>query len=208
MALPLPERSSNSFLFDIVLEISSAGEGADFRGEEGEGGGGGVSGCCWRAPWAAGLCVARTLTLWILTLHTIWFLPVSCERGENHAHRPRGTRRGPTALSAPLRSSGCSSELFLLAAADSAKPSRFGSAFPFEKAVRRQFLQAREATNSEARAGREEGLKAFGRLREILREEGTRFLEEETRREKRKLTSRGTLTLFLPEFCYNWSSCV
>lgn len=127
-----------------------------------------------------------------------------------HAAREmRGeARRGPAIPSAPVRSSGCSSELFLLAAADSAKPNRFGPAFPFEEAVRRRFLQAGEATNSEARAGRGEGLQAFGRLREILKEEGTRFLEEETRREKRELTSRGSLTLRLPEFCHRWNSCV
>lgn len=207
MALPLPERSSNSFLFDIVLETSSVGEGADFRGEGGEEGGGGdvVSGCCccWTAPWAAGLCVARTLTLWILTLHTIWFLPVSRERGKNHARRPRDARGGE----ARSRSSLCPCAQFWLQLQTlpssyrrHAKLSSCGPTFPFEKAVRRQFLQAGEATNSEARAGRGEELQALGRLREILREEGTRFLEEETRREKRELTSRGTLTLRLPEF--------
>lgn len=65
MALPLPERSSNTFLCDIVLQASRVGEGADFRGEEGEEGssGGGGKICGWTVPWAAGLCVARTLTL-------------------------------------------------------------------------------------------------------------------------------------------------
>lgn len=62
MAFPLPERSSNSFLCDILLQTSKVGESVDFRGEEGEKGGGGKI-CGWTMTWAAGLCEARTLTL-------------------------------------------------------------------------------------------------------------------------------------------------
>lgn len=54
------------------------------------------------------------------------------------------------------------------------------------------------------------GLQAFGRLREILREEGARFLEEGTRREgkPKRINSEECPTLRFPDLCYNWSSWV